>query len=383
MTDLQASKVILPPAMLGIIGGGQLGLLFTIAARQMGYRVMVLEPDAQAPAVSLADVHLCAAYDDQNALQQLAGCAAVTTEFENVSADSMRWLAQHTHVAPSGDCVAITQDRETEKTWIQAAGLPTAPYQVIRQEADINQHSLTLLPGILKTATLGYDGKGQIRVNTLAELHQAYATLKQTRCVLEKMQDLKAEISVIIARAQNGASACFPIAENQHQQGILAYSIVPARLPASLQIQAQQMATKLAQTLNYVGVLAVELFVVGQEHRLIVNEMAPRPHNSGHYTLDACQSDQFQQQVRMMCRLPPASTQLLRPCCMANILGDLWPAEGQPDWRPVLQQPDAHLYLYGKKTARTGRKMGHFTILAEEPEIALHLARHIHTQLNP
>ncbi len=377
----QSERMIQPPAMLGILGGGQLGAMFTVAAKTMGYRVTVLDPDSLAPAAAFADVHLCAKFDDASALLTLAQCAAVTTEFENVNADAMRQLAENTRVSPSGDCVAIAQDREQEKAWIHKAGLPTAPYCVIRSAEDIQECCADLLPGILKTATLGYDGKGQVRVDTLMELRTAFASLQGVRCVLEKMLDLRAEISVVVARLNHQQSACFPPSENQHENGILAYSVVPARLSETLQRQAKQLATRLADELDYVGVLAVEMFVVGDEAQLVVNEMAPRPHNSGHYTLAACASDQFQQQVRMMCGLPPATTDLLSPCCMANILGDVWPDKGEPNWLAVLEQPQTHLHLYGKKTARHGRKMGHFTVLADDADTAWQQAVLLHKKL--
>jgi len=325
--------------------------MFTVAAKTMGYQVVVLDPDPLAPAAEYADEHLCAPFTDADALAKLAQCAAVTTEFENVNADAMRQLAEHTVVSPSGDCVAIAQNRIHEKAWIRKAGLQTAPYQVIEQAADITEASAEFLPGILKTATMGYDGKGQIRVKTVAELQAAFAEHNGVACVLEKMVDLRAEISVIVCRLNNDQAVCFDPAENQHIDGILAYSIVPARLPQALQQQAQTMAKRLADELDYVGVLAVEMFVTGDEQVLVVNEMAPRPHNSGHHTLDACVTDQFQQQVRLMCGLQPGNTALLAPCTMANILGDVWGEDGsEPNWLNLQQQASSHLLLYGKKS---------------------------------
>ena len=376
------STPILPPARLGILGGGQLGRMFTVAAKTMGYQVVVLDPDPLAPAAEFADEHLCAPFTDAAALAKLAQCAAVTTEFENVNADAMRQLAAHTVVSPSGDCVAIAQNRIHEKAWIRKAGLQTAPYQIIEQAADITDASAEFLPGILKTATMGYDGKGQIRVKTVAELQAAFAEHNGVACVLEKMVDLRAEISVIVCRLNNDQTVCFDPAENQHIDGILAYSIVPARLPQALQQQAQTMAKRLADELDYVGVLAVEMFVTGDEPVLVVNEMAPRPHNSGHHTLDACTTDQFQQQVRLMCGLLPGNTALLAPCTMANILGDVWGEDGsEPNWLNLQQQASSHLHLYGKKSARKGRKMGHFTTLSDSAEQALQAAQALHGSL--
>lgn len=375
-------KPILPPAMLGILGGGQLGSMFTVAAKTMGYRVTVLDPDPHAPAARFADRHLCAAFDDVAALRELAQCAAVTTEFENVNADAMRALALETRVSPSGECVAVAQNRVLEKARIRAAGLPTVDYRVIASEADLDAACEALLPAVLKTATLGYDGKGQVRVKTLDEARAAFAALGGVVCVLERLADLRGEISVVVCRLDAQHTAAYDAAENHHENGILAYSVVPARLPESVQTQARQIALRLAEELDYVGVLAMEMFVVGDDKRLLVNEIAPRPHNSGHHTIDACAASQFQQQVRLMCGLPPADTRLLSPCCMANILGDVWGADGaQPAWEMVLNHGSAHLHQYGKTQARAGRKMGHFTVLAENADAAYAAAQQLHGQL--
>lgn len=367
---------ILPPAMLGILGGGQLGRMFVTAAKRMGYRVTVLDPDANAPAADFADVHLCAAFNDAAALQTLAAsCAAVTTEFENVNADAMRQLAKSTRVSPSGDCVAIAQDRIAEKSWINKAGLPTAPYLAIESVADIQVELAPYLPGILKTARLGYDGKGQVRVKTADEARAAYADLGGQACVLEKMLDLKLEVSAIVTRVSAAQVAVFPVSENIHKNGILDESIVPARISPTLAAQAQDYAVKLAEALDYVGVLAVEFFVLADDS-LVVNEIAPRPHNSGHYTIDACVTDQYQQQVRAMCGLLPGRTGLLSPVVMVNLLGDVWREDGgEPLWDVLMEAPNAHLHLYGKKQARAGRKMGHFTVLAANVDDALDQAR--------
>ncbi|MDC7701019.1 5-(carboxyamino)imidazole ribonucleotide synthase [Vogesella indigofera] len=367
---------ILPPAMLGILGGGQLGRMFVSAAKRMGYRVTVLDPDANAPAADFADVHLCAPFNDAAALQTLAAsCVAVTTEFENVNADAMRALAKTTRVSPSGDCVAIAQDRIAEKSWINKAGLPTAPYLAIESVADIQVELAPYLPGILKTARLGYDGKGQVRVKTADEARAAYADLGGQACVLEKMLDLKLEVSAIVTRTSSAQVAVFPVSENIHKNGILDESIVPARISPTLAAQAQDYAVKLAEALDYVGVLAVEFFVLADDS-LVVNEIAPRPHNSGHYTIDACVTDQYQQQVRAMCGLLPGRTELLSPVVMVNLLGDVWREDGgEPLWDVLMEAPNAHLHLYGKKEARAGRKMGHFTVLAANVDDALDQAR--------
>ncbi|TIC86181.1 5-(carboxyamino)imidazole ribonucleotide synthase [Crenobacter intestini] len=370
---------ILPPAMLGIIGGGQLGRMFTVAAKTMGYRVTVLEPDPLSPAAEFADVHLCAPYGDEAALKALGEtCAAVTTEFENVDANAMRALSALTRVSPSGDCVAVAQDRISEKAWIAKAGLPTAPYLALEGAdalAGFSDEALSAyLPGILKTARLGYDGKGQVRVKTPAEARDAYGELG-VACVLEKMLELKLEVSAIVTRVSDAQSAVFPLAENRHEGGILDVSIVPARVAPALAERAQAMALALADALGYVGVLAVEFFVLADD-TLVVNEIAPRPHNSGHYTLTACVTDQFQQQVRAMCGLLPGKTTLLTSVVMVNLLGDVWQDDGgEPDWSVLMEAPNAQLHLYGKREARKGRKMGHFNVMADSADAALEQAQ--------
>jgi 5-(carboxyamino)imidazole ribonucleotide synthase len=372
---MASGKPILPPAMLGILGGGQLGRMFAVAAKTMGYRVTVLDPDASAPAAAFADVHLCAAYNDHAALRELVEtCAAVTTEFENVNADSMRWLAQHVPVSPSGDCVAIAQDRIQEKSYIRRAGLATAPYLALETVTDLNHDLAPYLPGILKTARLGYDGKGQVRVKTPEDARAAYADLGGQPCVLEKMLPLELEVSVIVTRASSHEVSAFPLAENSHTNGILDVSIVPARVGAEIARKAQDMAIKLAEELDYIGVLAVEFFLLA-DGELVINEMAPRPHNSGHYTIDACATSQYEQQVRAMCGLYPGSTDLLSPVVMVNLLGDAWQADGsEPNWEVLMQAPNAKLHLYGKKEARPGRKMGHFCVLGTTADAALEQA---------
>jgi 5-(carboxyamino)imidazole ribonucleotide synthase len=364
---------IVPDAMLGMLGGGQLGRMFTLSARSMGYRVTVLDPDAESPAGALADVHIRAAYDDSDALRRLAEtCAAVTTEFENVPADSLRFLESQVRVAPSSACVSIAQDRIIEKRYINQAGLQTAPFIVIESLEDIEQDLSCCLPGILKVARLGYDGKGQIGVDSVADVHAAFAQMQNKPCVLERKLDLKAEISVILTRVGPQQSVCFPVAENRHSDGILDISIIPARVDASIADLAEAMAQKLAEAMDYIGVLAVEFFVLA-DGSLVINEIAPRPHNSGHYTLDATLCSQFDQQVRALCGFAPASTKLLSPVVMVNLLGDVWGANA-PAWRRLLSADNVHLHLYGKKTARPGRKMGHFNVLSEDVDTALQQA---------
>ncbi|WP_027470118.1 5-(carboxyamino)imidazole ribonucleotide synthase [Deefgea rivuli] len=373
------NKIILPPAMLGILGGGQLGRMFASAAKNMGYGVTVLDPDSHAPAADFADVHLCKSFTDVEALQYMAShCAAITTEFENVNADSMRWLAeQGVPMSPSGDCVAIAQDRIAEKTFIRDAGLDVAPFLAVKTSACLDGDLSAYLPGILKTARLGYDGKGQIRVKTIDDVRFAHAEMKHQPCVLEKMMPLLSEISAIVTRTRSGEVTCFPIAENEHENGILDVSIVPARIKPELAERARQMAMQLAEKLDYIGVMAVEFFVL-EDDQLVINEMAPRPHNSGHYTLNATLTTQFEQQVRAMCGLYPGKTDLLSPTVMVNLLGDSWGEDGsEPRWEVLMTAPNTKLHLYGKKLARPGRKMGHFNVLAASADAALEQAHAI------
>ena len=362
--------MIFPDAMLGMLGGGQLGRMFTLAAHSMGYRVAVLDPDPLSPAGAIADVHLKAAYQDREALQQLAdSCAAITTEFENVPADSLRWLASHCTVRPGGDAVAVAQDRGREKAFFTACGLGVAPYAVIESTADLAQIDAKLLPGVLKRARFGYDGKGQARVANADEARRAFAGFGADTCVLEALVDLACEVSVVVARGADGATRVFPVAENQHRNGILDVCIVPARIEPELTRRAENAATRIAERLNYHGVLAVEFFVTATGE-LLVNEIAPRPHNSGHYTIDACATSQYEQQARALCGLPLGDTRLLAPVVMVNLLGEAWQS-GVPDWRRLFENPRAKLHLYGKHEARPGRKMGHFTVLGETVDAAL------------
>lgn len=354
---------ILPGSTIGMIGGGQLGRMFVIAARTMGYEVVVLDPDPHSPGGGMASEHIHADYDDTAALDRMAeSCEVITTEFENIPASSLQYLATRRPVHPSARALSIAQDRILEKSFIQSLGLDTAAFMAIEQELDLEQADNMEFPAIMKTATLGYDGKGQVVCANVDDVRQAFKDLN-TRCVLEQFIQLDKEISVVLARNEAGESFCFPAAENSHANGILDVSIAPARVSSQIREQAQQAAQKITQNLGYVGVLAVEFFISGSG-RLLVNEIAPRPHNSGHYTLDACYSSQFEQQVRMVCGLPSANCELHTPVVMLNILGDVWPQQGVPDWLSIAKIDRARLHLYGKKHARIGRKMGHINILA-------------------
>lgn len=367
---------LLPGAMLGILGGGQLGRMFTLAARTMGYKVTVLDPDAASPAGQMADVHLQAVYTDVAALKQLGeSCAAVTTEFENIPAQSLTELARHCRVAPGADAVAIAQDRSHEKSWLREHGFATAPFALINDESSLATALAEIgAPALLKIARCGYDGKGQVRVNAFDDARAAFRALDSQPCVLESLVRLDGEISVVLARTDAGECALFPVAENRHEHGILDVSIVPARVPEAFVHRACDMAQAIAGQLHYVGVMAVEFFISNGE--LMVNEIAPRPHNSGHYTLDACVTDQFEQQVRALCGLPLGDPRLLSPVVMVNILGDRWHDSG-PHWQTLLTHPAIKLHLYGKETARPGRKMGHFNVLDADVNAALRLAEHM------
>ncbi len=368
---------IAPPATLGILGGGQLGRYFVMAARTMGYRTIVLEPDPSAPAGGVADEHLVAPYDDSAALQHLAStCAVVTTEFENPPSAAMEWLSTHTVVHPSPTAVAIAQDRQLEKAFLREAGIPVAPFVVIETDADAANAIELHYPAILKTSRLGYDGKGQITVAAHGELAAAWAQLDRQRCVLEQRMELDGELSVVLARSSNGDVAIYPTAHNTHVDGILDCTVVPFAAP-----HAAELATNVAGSLDYVGVLAVEMFIVGDQ--LLVNELAPRPHNSGHWTLDAARTSQFEQQVRAVCGVGLGDPSLSAPAAaMVNLLGDLW-ADGEPDWTVVMADPCASLHLYGKSSARPGRKMGHITVTAPDPAEAERRAKTIRSRLSP
>ncbi|HSQ10683.1 MAG TPA: 5-(carboxyamino)imidazole ribonucleotide synthase, partial [Burkholderiaceae bacterium] len=358
---------IAPGAWLGLLGGGQLGRMFCMAAQSLGYKVCVLDPGRESPAGAVADDHLCADYLDESALAELARrCRAATTEFENVPAAALAFLAQHCAVSPDAASVAIAQDRIDEKRFLAASGIQVAPHAVIAQADDLDRLDSRLLPGILKSARLGYDGKGQARVATVAEARAAWHAMGGVPCVLEQKLALQLELSVVVARTRDGAVTTFPVAENEHRGGILAVSIVPARIDEATAQRARSAAIAIATAMNYVGVLCVEFFVLS-DGRLLANEIAPRPHNSGHYTIDACVGSQFDQQARVLAGQPLGDSSLLAPAVMLNVLGDVWYEGGrmrEPDWPAVLTVPGAKLHLYGKSEARRGRKMGHVTCVA-------------------
>jgi 5-(carboxyamino)imidazole ribonucleotide synthase len=375
----------LPPgSWLGLLGGGQLGRMFCMAAQSLGYRVCVLDPGADSPAGSVADRHLRADYLDEQALREMAAtCAATTTEFENVPARALEFLARHGVVSPAAASVAVAQDRRAEKAFVRRCGLDTAPYVDVSSVDELRGAPAELFPGILKVACLGYDGKGQAGVASIAQALEAFASFGGVACVLEKRLPLELEISVVIARGFDGRSVAYPVAENVHHAGILAVSTAPARISQELALRAIDATRRIADALDYVGVLCVEFFVLA-DGRLRVNEMAPRPHNSGHYTIDACVTSQFEQQARVLAGLPLGSSHQHQAAVMLNILGDCWydhlgdaqpsAAPREPDWNVVLGHPAAKLHLYGKREPRRGRKMGHVTVLAEAVDEAVRVA---------
>ena len=377
------SRAILPGAMvngqmatLGVMGGGQLGRMFVHAAQAMGYFTVVLDPDAASPAGRVSHHHIQTDYLDEQGLAQLMQrCAAITTEFENVPAPALLTLGAHRPVAPASEAVAIAQDRAAEKAHFVRCGVSVAPHAVIETAAQLAAVGEDLLPGILKTSRMGYDGKGQIRVKTREELAAAWTELKGVPCVLEKMLPLQAECSVIVARGADGQMVNFPVQLNVHRDGILAVtSVYEGAVPADVAAQAVAATRAIAEGLHYVGVLCVEFFLL-EGGQLVVNEMAPRPHNSGHYTMNACDQSQFELQVRTLAGLPLTQPRQHSSAIMLNLLGDLWPeatptgkGPTSPAWGQVLALPGTHLHLYGKLSARPDRKMGHLNITGPTPE---------------
>ena len=376
-----------PGAWLGLLGGGQLGRMFCMAAQSLGYKVVVLDPGTDSPAGSVADRHLAADYLDAGALAELAAiAAAATTEFENVPASALDFLARTARVTPAAASVAIAQDRISEKMFLSGHGFAVAPFAVLRSDEDAANVTASLLPGIVKSARFGYDGKGQARVRTREDVVAAWQRMRGQPCVLEHMIDLACEVSVIVARNERGDATTWPVSENRHRDGILDVSIVPARVSPELARKAREIATGVAAALDYRGVLCVELFVA-RDGALLVNEIAPRPHNSGHYSIDACVTSQFEQQARVLADLPLGDTRQHTPAVMVNLLGDLWFADAasdsprEPPWVDVLRHPEAKLHLYGKAEPRRARKMGHVTCLGATLDAALATAREVRTLL--
>lgn len=369
-SENQLSIPLAPGATLGVLGGGQLGRMFSQAASKMGYKVCVLDPAADSPAAEVSAFHVKADFDDEAGLQKLADvCDAVTTEFENVPADSLRFLQQKVPVSPPPEAVETAQNRNREKAFFAEHNLPVNTCVAITR-ADQIEPAFKQMSGkaVIKTARFGYDGKGQQVCVSAAEVHAAFDTFDGVECVLEDFVPFDCEVSVVLARDIYGNVETFPVVENQHKNGILDVCIVPARVSDKVQQQAVTAAVELATALNYVGVLAVEMFV--SDNKISLNEIAPRPHNSGHYTIDACNYSQFDQQVRTLAGLPVAGIAQHRSVVMYNVLGDLLLSDGF-EWRQLQQLENAHVHIYGKAQARAGRKMAHVNLLGDSTESLL------------
>ena len=361
----------LPGATIGVMGGGQLGRMFAMAARRMGYRVHIFTPEEESPAGQFADLTRIADYRNETAVRRFAAeVDVITFEFENIPIETVEWCAHERDVRPAGSILHIAQNRLREKNFLAGAGIPVAPFKAVRSAHEL-ESALEQIgrPAILKTAAFGYDGKGQQMINAREDFDEIWKTSSADEMVLEGMVDFAKEISVIVARGMDGAIATFPVCENLHQNHILDVTIAPARVSPKAASDAAALASAIAEKMELVGLLAVEMFLE-RNGELVVNELAPRPHNSGHWTIEACATSQFEQQVRAVCGLPLGSTEILRPAAMANLLGDVWQG-GEPAWAKALAVEGVHLHLYGKREPRLRRKMGHLTALAEKAEVAL------------
>ncbi len=368
-----ADKAILPGATLGVLGSGQLGRMFTIAARRLGYRVHVYSPDTDTPAGQVGDAEYVAAYENLDRVRDFArGVSVVTFEFENVPSPTSRAAAELAPVRPDGEVLHLTQQRLREKNFLQSHGFPVTPFRQINALTDLEAAARDLgLPAVLKTTSFGYDGKGQQKLKALTELPDAFARLNGAEGIYEAFVDFEKEISIVAARTVDGEFAAFPVFENAHANHILDVTFAPAAISEELSREAVKLAQGILESLKVVGLVTVELFVT-RAGRLLVNELAPRTHNSGHLTIDACVTCQFEQQLRAVCGLPLGSTELRRPAAMANLLGDIWlAAGGQPDWSAALRDPLVKLHLYGKAEPRAGRKMGHLTATGATVEEAV------------
>jgi 5-(carboxyamino)imidazole ribonucleotide synthase len=364
------SRIIGPGATIGVLGGGQLGRMFAMAARKLGYRVHTFAPEHDTPTGQIADIEVVASYDDVDRVREFAKAVDVVTfEFENVPAAAAAAAEKVAIVRPNGGALNVAQHRLREKRFLASRGLPVAPYAEVRSETDLATAMLHLgRPSVLKTAALGYDGKGQVSIREATDAVEAWSSLGRKECVLESFIDLEREISVIGARGVDGATSFFDPFDNVHRHHILDVTVAPADIPERIAADAIEITRSVLEGLDYIGILCVEFFVA-RDGRLLVNEIAPRPHNSGHLTFDACRTSQFEQQVRAICGFPLGATDLLQPAAMVNLLGDLW-GDGEPDWPAALALPDVKLHLYGKASARPGRKMGHLTVLAPQREQA-------------
>ena len=375
-------KPILPGATVGVLGSGQLGRMFAIAARRMGYRVHTLSPEFDTPTGQVADVEIIASYDDLDAIERFArGVSAVTFEFENVPARTAEAAARHAPVRPAGEVLHTTQHRIREKTFLTNAGLPVTPFRTVRTSDDLWLAVEELgCPSILKTAGFGYDGKGQVRVTSVDQAEAAWTSIGRVEAVLEKFIPFELEISVVASRSATGDYLDWGVMENGHRNHILDVTVCPARIPEAVAREAREIARTVLEKLDVVGVLCVEFFLESSG-RLMINELAPRPHNSGHLTFDASVTSQFEQQLRAVCGLSLGSTELLQPAAMANLLGDLWTL-GEPDWAAACAIPNVKLHLYGKLEPRPGRKMGHLTAIGPTAQDAQNAVLHARTLLS-
>ncbi|MCB0317670.1 MAG: 5-(carboxyamino)imidazole ribonucleotide synthase [Bdellovibrionales bacterium] len=358
-------QVFPPGTTLGILGGGQLGKMFTIAAKTLGYRVCVFDSQADCPAGQVADEVIAASFEDTEAILKFASkVSAATLEFENLPLNTLKDLEKRIHLSPAADALEIAQDRLKEKNFFIKADVPTVQFKGIESEAQLNQAKNEMsFPAVIKTSRLGYDGKGQVKVQNASELLAAWEKIGRKNSILEAWIDFEKEISIVSARSADGKIVHFEPFENQHENHILDISISPAEISVEVAENARRIAAKILESLNYVGVLCVELFLTS-DFKLLVNEIAPRPHNSGHLTIESTSCSQFEQQLRALCNLPLGSTKMRKPAAMLNLLGDLW-SQSDPNFEDLLAEEETHLHLYGKLEARPGRKMGHITVLAD------------------
>jgi 5-(carboxyamino)imidazole ribonucleotide synthase len=372
---------ILPNSTIGVFGSGQLGRMFAIEARKMGYRVHTFSPDTDTPTGQIADSETVADYHDLDEVKKFVGAVDVVTfEFENVPSATIETAAQLVEVFPRGEVLHITQNRLREKTFLAQNNFPHTPFRHVKTIEDLNKSVAEIgLPCVLKTAGFGYDGKGQTKINSIEDIEKAFANLKNQEAVLEAFVEFEKEVSVVCARDRKGNFAHYGVIENEHQNHILDISFAPAICSEKVFNEAVEIARSVAETLDYVGTLCVEFFLTKDE-KLLINELAPRPHNSGHLTFDACITSQFEQQLRAVCGLPLGSTEFFRPCAMANLLGDVW-QKGEPNWQNALEFPNVKLHLYGKAEPRTGRKMGHLTAIAETAQTAKEAVKNARSSL--
>ena len=373
---------ILPNSTIGVFGSGQLGRMFAIEARKMGYRVHTFSPESDTPTGQVADIETSAAYDDLDAVREFARSVDVVTfEFENVPSATVGAATEFVDVFPRGEILHTTQNRLREKIFLSGHGFPVTPYRHVTSLADLRDAaSLLGTPCVLKTAGFGYDGKGQSKIKSAADIETAFENLSGREAVVEAFVDFEKEVSVVCARDQNGNFAHFGVIENEHANHILDISVAPAIVSERVYLEAVEITHSVAEMLDYVGTLCVEFFVT-QDEKLLINELAPRPHNSGHLTFDACVTSQFEQQLRAVCGLPLGSTAFHSPVAMANLLGDLW-ENGEPNWGAALDAPNVKLHLYGKMEPRSRRKMGHLTATADTASNAVEAVRQARQRLN-